>query len=290
MLIIATFLYGLYWLWQRQPKPQEKASPPSQEAKEVRQPQAVEIIPQSFSVLSDPKTRIQGKSKPETLVAVYSNDFNYLVQTDAVGKFEQDMELTEGLNLAEIVVFDRDLREETRISTIYWLSGKEKVGNTVYAGPVKTIFDNLITVSTISGEKTVKIAQSATIELPKGEEAESTKSASENIRVGDYLIALGEIAGDNLNAQRVEVIRKNKPQVVKKVLGAKILTSVRQNLFSAKETQENKILEFVLAKNSVVEVTGRQAKAEEIVKEKTAIIFFHQEGDKRIVDLIYLLQ
>lgn len=288
--------YGIYWLWQRQPKPKnhQPDSVVGQEQNGAKREQSLEIKPQDSQVLTDSPIKIEGQSKPDQYLAVYSNGFNYLIQTDNSGKFEQAINLTEGLNLIEIVAFSRDLKEDDKITLTYWLTKKDKktmLGSTVFAGSVKTIFENILTLSTPAGEKNIRTLKTTEIVIPTEDETEieSTKSALDGVRVGDYLIALGNLSQDTLNAKRLEIIRQNKPQVTKKLVTAKILTQVRQNLFSGRDLKESKIQEFTLTKDSQILIGGQKAESEDIAKNKEAFIFFTTGGGKKIVDLIYQL-
>lgn len=297
---MALLVYGIYWLWQRQPKPQNhQLSAPAAQEKD-KEAFTFEIKPQDNSILASNKFKFEGRSQPDVLIAIYSNSQNDVVKTDSLGKFEKEVQLAIGLNLVEIVIISKDLKAGDKITLTYWVEefNSQTFGTQVYAGSIKSLLGNLITISTPSGEKNIQASQSVKIELPKDaeNESESTKSALQNLRVGDYLIALGDLSGGTLNAQSLKILRKDKPQIIKKISLAKILTSIRQNLssgrkglFSAKVIETNEIVEFTLNKNSSVALDDQQGKNENIEKNKNALIVYHPAEDQKLVDLIYLL-
>src|SRR3990167_3713754 len=160
----------------------------------------------------------------------------------------------------------------------------------VYAGSVKSILDNLITLTTSTGEKSVKKETKTNLILPSPILSKKPAPApDESIRIGDFAIALGEVKDEILNAQDLEIIRENKPQITRKISIAKILTVAKAGKFSAKDTEANKILDFTLDKNSKILKNGQGAKDTDIAKDLNAIIVYQNEGDERLVDLVYLL-
>ena len=228
---------------------------------------------------------------PNAFAFIYSNKEAKVAKTDGAGKFDLEINLLGGLNLFEVAIVTNNLKQATGKSLIYFLSEKNQSAKTVYAGTAKTIFENLITVATAGGDKKVKTTKQTQIKLPSApDQEEATGPAFSQIRVGDFLIALGDVASDDtLAAWEIEIIRKNKPQLTKQLVTAKTLSTVKTNLFSAKVTTTEEIVEFTLDKNSQILVGESLAKTGDIQKNKNAVIIFELQENKKIVSLLYLL-
>jgi len=297
LILIASFIFTLYWLWQRQPKTLKNETPQAStyQSPKPKTQQATEIKPSDFSVLNTNQVKLEGRVTPNSSVAVFSNDFATVVKTTSSGNFEKEVTLPRGLNLLDLSIISKDFREEQKRTLTFFVSDSQNNGSTVYVGTLKTIFDTLLTISTTNGEKSIQASKSTAVNLPPppNGEKETTVSPLKNIRIGDYLIVVGDLTKDaeneKLQAKKIEVIRENIPQNTRKLTLAKTLTTVRQNLFSAKNTTDNKILEFTLEKTSLIQIDDKISKASDIAKDKNAIIIHHQEQAKNIVDLIYLL-
>ena len=298
LILIASFVLFLYWLWQRQPRVQDIQTPKSTaESNIIQTPETFKITPQDGSVLTSKKVNLSGKTNPGYL-AIYSNDFQAVIKTDQNGKFEKEVNLTDGLNLFKLISFSDKLKQDQENSLVYLLAKDTKDGETIFVGSVKTILDNLLTISTPNGQKNIKSTKDTNITLPKPPTDEKNKneasgSAIQNIRVGDFLIAQGNLANSNKNdeiiAKKIEVTREDKPQINKKLAVVKILASPKGDLFSAKDLETDEILQFNLGKNPEISQEDKQSKPEDIIKNKNAIIIYYQDNDKNLVDLIYLL-
>ncbi|OGD95661.1 hypothetical protein A3F02_02905 [Candidatus Curtissbacteria bacterium RIFCSPHIGHO2_12_FULL_38_9b] len=304
IVIIAFISYGIYWLWQRQPRVHNYQQPDvyTEKSNQNSQKQLLEITPENFSVLTVENIKFQGKTIANSYLALTSNNSHKVVKINENGIFEADVKLTSGLNLIEAIQFTNNLKDVQKKTLIYWLSENTQnfVPNTqVFAGNIKNIFDILITATFEEEQKEIKIDKSTIIQLPKNIQIESTSSALEEIRIGDFITALGQVkSADDKNqiiASDVEIFRENKPQVTKKTRLLKTLSIVRQNIFSAKDEQNN-IIEFTINKNSQILDQGKETDSESIIKNKNAIIIYHtgsdslrSEAGKNIIDLIYLL-
>ena len=298
LILVAAFIFVIYWLWQRQPKiPNIQTPKLAAESNIIQTPESFKITPQDGSVLISKKVKLTGKANSGYL-AIFSNDFQAVIKTDQNGKFEKEVELTNGLNLFKLVSFSGQLKQDQENSLVYLLAKDTKDGETVFAGPVKTILDNLLTISDSSGQKNIRSTKDTNITLPKPPAGEKNKneasgSAIQNIRVGDFLIAQGNLAISNkkneIIAKKIEVTREDKPQINKKLAVVKILASLRGDLFSVKDLETDEILQFNFGKNSEISQEDKEAKPEEITKNKNAIVIYIVKDDKNLVDLIYLL-
>ena len=296
LILITSFVFSLFWLWQRQPKSQNQevqtAINSQTVASEERNPQELKLSPKNFSVLTSKKIKFEGTSIPNSYLTIFSNISQAVVKTDASGNYEKEIDLVDGLNLVDLVTISPELQPKSKKSLTLLVAQDTKDGDTVYTGPVKTIFDTLITLTTTDGQKEIRASGKTTISLPKEDdkENEATASALRNIRIGDFTIVQGNISKENqLEAKKIEIIRENKPQNLRRLTVVKTLTAPRQNLFSTKNQQSSEIEEFTLGKTSQIFTDGKEAKTIDITKDKNAIIVSHEEKGKELVDLIYLL-
>ena len=293
LLVISFLIFAIWWLWQRQPKPQT-AQRKQTSMEQIKPSQNTGFVknPKDSQVLTSGKIDILGKVDGETYIVIVSNTTSAMGKSAKDGEFKIPIELSEGLNLLDIQVFDNKLSAQGAEQKTLFVTQKETLPQNwqLYAGSVKSIFDNLITLTSPTGEKSVKKETKTNLILPSPALSKKpTPAPDESIRIGDFAIALGETKEEILNAQDLEIIRENKPQITKKVSVAKILTSIKKNSFSAKDNASNKILDFTLDKNSKILKNEKDAKETEIVKDLSAIIVYQEKDEKRLVDLIYLL-
>lgn len=294
LVTILLFAYILIWLWQRQPKaPQEEsASPIAQNVQEesISQDKKVQdLTPLDSQVLTKDQVQFSGKYLPNLLVVIYGSNFQAIVKASDKGEFVKEIELAQGLNQITVAALAADLQTAEQKFLTFWVTGDDE-GDTVFAGVVKSIFDTLITVATPNGDRHIRTGTQTVTDVPKEENQAAGALAVKNIRIGDFAIGLGDSTDhDTILAKTLTIIRENKPQNTKQFVAGKIITNVRQSLFSAKDNQDGKIIELTLAKNSQIAQGENQGKIADIARDKTALIFYHPDGDKKIVDLVYLI-
>jgi len=293
IILLLAFIYGIWWLWQRQPKPAQIKQETTNQV-QAPKPQKAGFVqaPKDAQVLSSTKIEISGKVDSEAYIVVVSNSVSAIGKSEKSGEFKISIELTAGLNLLDIQIFDNNLSPAgSEQKTVYVAEDEPLPQNfQVFAGSVKGILDNLITITSQTGEKKVKTDAKTNLILPSPPFSKKpTPAPLESIRIGDFAIALGEVKDEILNAQDLEIIRENKPQIVKKVSVSKILTAAKAGKFSAKDAEANKILDFTLDKNSKIFKNGQSEKDTDIQKDLNAIIVYRDEDDERLTDLIYLL-
>ena len=297
LILIVLFIFGIYWLWQRQPKISNSQTPQTKtvQIQNPQEQQNPDLKPVDSSVLTATNIKLEGKTIPNSLVAIFSSNIAAITKSENSGNFQADVTLTKGLNLIDLSIISQDFRQEQKRTLTLYVSDNQNDGSTVYVGPVKTIFDTLLSISTNNGEKSIQASKSTIISLPPppNGEKEAIDSPLKNIRIGDYLIVTGDLTQDaqdeKLQAKKIDVIRENIPQNTRKLVLAKTLTTVRQNLFSAKNSTDNQILEFTLNKNSQISLDGKETKSTDITKDRNSIIIYHVDNNKNIVDLICLL-
>lgn len=292
VIVIGLIITALFWLWQRQPKNINQPEPQSKTATGAAQTSKAEDFiknPKDNIVLGETKLKIFGKASPDSLVFIFANDLAQFTKVEKNGDFEKEVELVEGLNLLEIQEITSSQTNGKNQSLTIFVK-KDETAQVVFAGPVKSIFDTVLTVSTSTGTKNVRTNKQTGFDIPKDEE-EATASAIKNIRVGDFVIATGnQTAGkeDEIIASKIQILREEKPQNSRQITIAKILTNPRQNLISLKN-QANQIGEYTLTKTTQVISDGKEAKSTTITKDKRAIIIYHKEDSQNQIDLIYLL-
>lgn len=293
LIVGGLVVFFAVWLWQRQPKSEIETIGTAKEELKVDQKEEFQITPTEGSVLGSKKASFEGKTKPQSRVLIFSNDFQTVVASDDAGSFKQDVSLVSDLNQVDIVVLAPDLSQVLKKSLNLYVTSEKILGNQVLANTVRAILDNVITIAYQGAEKSILISKSTTVDLPEDvsdEDSGATTSATASIRVGDFIIALGDPKDkESLSAKKVQIIREGKPQNNIQFVVAKILTVPKQNSFSVKSNSDSKIIELTLSKTSQVSQDDKVGSVADIAKEKTAIVFYHADTGKKVVDSIYLL-
>lgn len=276
-------------LWQRQPKPQIALETELEEATKEAIVEKFTISPADGAVVNSPKAKFTGKSENPSLVVIYSNDTAGVAKTHANGEYELELSMTPGLNLIEAVFISPNLEVLNEKSlSVYFI--QKDVGTNVAAGAVKSIFDNLITITTKNGEKNIRTNKSTNFDVPVEEDVKEATEEVDNIRIGDYIIVTGNDSDkDSIIAKNLEVVRADKPTLTKNLILGKVASSVRQNIFSVKNNKDSTLVEMTVNKNSDISLDGQDAKAESVTKDKNVIITYIKDDDTNLIDLIYLL-
>lgn len=300
LLILLVLAAGIAFLWQRQPKQKSDkvlAENTTQSAS-TNSPEQLEKVqlknPQDQSVITSVKVSISGKTTPNSYLAILSNSEVAITKTDNNGNFTKEVELTSGLNLIDLKIATLDAKENfTKSLTLWYDKNGQESGSVIYAGNIKNIFDTVITVSTVNAAKNINTTKSTTFDIPtpdEDEQKEATQAAVKNVRVGDFAIGLGDKKDENtITAKKVIIIRENKPKIDKDFAEVKLLTASTKNNFTGKNLKDQKNIEFTLSKNSDIFAGDKDGKAEDIQKDKNALVIYHDQDDKKLVDLIYLL-
>lgn len=303
LLVFLTLLAFIYWLWQRQPREASAPSPKPSSQNQIVDTKQEDIIistgPEDGKILEGADATLTIKTTPNTHVAVFSNSFAQIAKTDAAGLLQHDEKLESGLNLVQISVFITDFSKRVDKKITLYVKGIKNPtsAKTVIAGSVKNIFQNVITLSTDSGERKVNQDKVTKVNYPSPPPGTTKSKNNQNIRVGDYLVVLGNpTSGDETTAQSIDIFRDNKPIIQKDLIYAKIIAKVKDNLFSTQNNKDSQVILFELSKTSQISKVGQNAVSDDIQKDKMAIIIYQTENlpagrqeDQKIVDLIYLL-
>src|SRR3989344_6892703 len=110
VILFSAVIYGIYWLWQRQPKPfQNIQSTTNQVQTSKPQKAGFAQAPKDSQVLSSAKIEISGKVDKDAYIVVISNSVSAIGKSEKSGEFKIPIELLAGLNLLDIQVFDNSL-------------------------------------------------------------------------------------------------------------------------------------------------------------------------------------
>lgn len=298
ILVISGLAAAVYLLWQRQPKASNADTPVNSQIvlkNEPRQEVAKGFIssPIADEVSGSTTVKIAGQTGQAVTALVYSNS----TTTGAVvitpeGKFAYDALLQNGLNLVQVAILDSNLKEtQSQNMPIYVSKTDADKKLSFKAGIVKKIFENTLTVTTSSGDVDITTNSSTIITNtapPTQTKSPPPKSSADNdVRVGDYIVAVGEKDKNNLKAQKIEIYRDNKPAVGKTYAVVKIASPAKSNIFSGTNQKDSKLLEFTLDKNSQIFDKDKKTNALAILKDKTAIVIY-SDRDDGLVSSIYL--
>lgn len=289
-IIISTLVVVL---WQRQPKApgetQEIKNSTETQGKDQKQQENFTISPNDNTVVKSQNIKLSGKTLPDSLLIVYSNSSQNVIKTNKDGDFEKEITLSGSLNLFKIIVAAKNLDTSLEKNLSLYFS-KDDVGSSIVAGPVKSIFENLITITSANAQKNVRTSKSTNFDFPQEKGVEEATKAASSVRIGDFAIAAGDSTDkDSISAKSLQIIRDNKPQVTKQLVMGTISSDPKQNIFPLKSKKDGQIVEFKLAKNSKVQMDDKDAKTADIKKDKMAIIFYTKGTDTNTPDLIYLL-
>lgn len=290
-MVLCSLIGLTYWLWQRQPQIAsltESQNEQKENEGEINQSDA-KTSPQNGFVTDLPKVQVKGSAKSGSYVAIVTGGFDYLTKAKSDGNFEKEIELAEGLNLLKIIYFDKDLNIEKEEGLTYFRS-KTKNFDSVAAGNVKSIFGNLITITEANTEKKVTYKSSAEIILPSPIPQLGVGDEDTSIRVGDFVIATGKMnTNGELEALQIDVRRDNKPQITKAIISCQLLSNIRQNLLSAKNLKDSKIIEFTLNKDTQVFLDLELKDTKIIEKDKKAITIYTSGDETNSLSKIFIL-
>lgn len=300
LAIIVSIIGIIVILWQRQPraKIEEQIQKIPAITQKNQKEEALTVSPQDGTVLKNNKVKFEGKTNPQSYVLIYTNDVQKVAKSQGDGTFSAELSFKTGLNLAKVTVLSDKFENIAEKNLTFYVS-TEDVGNAVVAGSVKSTFDNLVTITGTSGDKNVRTYTQTVYDQPAIPVASpSSKKASPqpspkdsgDVRVGDFAIALGDTNADSISAKKVILIRQDKPQNKELIAQGQIITDVKQNLFSIKNTKDGQIVELKLGKNSDVQFPDKDGSFKDISKDKTVIIFYSSVDKDNIPDLIWILQ
>ncbi len=293
ILVFTSIICGLiFWLWQRQPKGTSQDKPQATsiaaENKQKEPDSAILLIsPKNSDILDTNSVKFSGKANKDNKIILISNSISDIASVKNDGTFEITENLNNGLNLINIISTDQNFKETKRQSlTLYVLTSNSKDKN-VTAGTVSKIFQNTLTVTTLSGDETVEKAANTSTTISGS--APPTKNKDSDIRIGDYIVALGTKTKDtNLTPSSIQIIRDNKPQITKTYTAVKLASATKLKIFSGYNLLDNKLIEFKLDKINVFN-NDKASDEKAITKDKRAVVFYTPTSSDNIVSLVYIL-
>lgn len=125
--IISGFGLGLvitYGVWSA--RKALKPEPKKAELVEVSPTPTPQIIflkiekPQDESIIEEEKTILSGRSKPRSVLAIFTEEGEQILEADEEGKFETEIRLIEGANEITVIAFDEEGNEASQSMTIVY--------------------------------------------------------------------------------------------------------------------------------------------------------------------------
>jgi hypothetical protein len=208
-------------------------------------------LPEDDQVTDISFIKIVGKTNPSALVAIYSRDNEEVQEASSDGSFSTDFSLKEGFN--EITVASQAKNGQEKVMTKDTYYSKEELAQTptatksatkegleslkelvweikekkkikVYGGTIKGILAKTISLETRSGNKTIKVDDQTKISFAQ----EVKEPKLENILVGQFAIAQGEVDQSKIMTAKTLQIFPNPPINKRKVVFG-ILKSITLN-------------------------------------------------------------
>ena len=205
--------------------------------------------PENFDVITQSPVTLSGITKASVWVVISAEDEDYIIKSDESGSFEQEVELTGGLNQIIITVFDEDgksIQEKLTVvfSTEFAKDTKEDItaeeeakeeADTVrekvqqkleqaranpkaYLGTITDIAENTIQIKSIKGEIQQVSVDETTTFVKVGKTKQTVKY--DDVAIGDYIISMG-FKGENevLKAKRILLTQPAEPVRRKAIYG-----------------------------------------------------------------------
>src|SRR3989344_6554930 len=142
LAVLSFLVFVIWWLWQRQPKtPTAEKKQASMEQIKPSQNTGFVKSPRDSQVLSSGKIEFSGKVEGEAYIVIVANSTSAVVKNEKNGEFKIPIELSEGLNLADIRVFDTNLSAAGAEQKTLFFAQKETLPQNwqIHAGSVKGI-------------------------------------------------------------------------------------------------------------------------------------------------------
>lgn len=126
--IITGFGLGLiitYSVWSTRKTSEPAPEIPQEEIQVTSVPTSAPILlkiqtPENESIVDQEIVKLSGKTDPEAILAIFTEEGELIIEADEKGKFETDLELTEGANEITVFAFDEDGNEASQSMTIVY--------------------------------------------------------------------------------------------------------------------------------------------------------------------------
>ncbi len=188
--------------------------------------------PENNDVVTEDSITVSGITKAGSWLTISGESDDYIIQADQKGVFEQDVNLTSGVNQIKLTAFDPKGNQSIEKVLVVYSSAfqkktvpsptgdassestiREKVAEKVaealnkpkaYIGVVTDIADSTIQIKTLESEiKQISIAgDGITVVNSKGTSTKAVKLT--DIAIGDFIVAMGYVNSNSvLSAQRI---------------------------------------------------------------------------------------
>lgn len=194
--------------------------------------------PENGDVLTLQELKIDGKTRPDTYLAVFSQNDSQIIKTQDTGEFNTSLNLADGYNLIKLVNFETDGSYLEQTLEVFYLSSKfeklvqspistqsaqtneslkrlgelrKKQNLKIAAGILKGTLAKSLAIETLAGSRTVVVSDSTKI----GNFPDFAKSLQEvsQIKAGDFVVAVGNFAQQGiLTAQILQVNPNIRPE------------------------------------------------------------------------------
>lgn len=237
-LIIAFGIWRVNSIVNIKPSDLNPKASPTPIAKSPSQISLVINTPENGDVIGDTSVKVSGLTKSNAMVLVSGEDSDYMTNATSSGLFEQDVDLSSGINQISAFSFDNDKQSSSNVLVIYssffsqkQASSSASVDDQVnaqlnniankpksYIGTVTDVTDSTIQIKTESNEiKQVAVGNLTTVVNTKDKTSKSAKLT--DIAIGDFIAALGNINKSSvLSADRILITDPITPPTIKAIV------------------------------------------------------------------------
>lgn len=307
--IVAGLIFGVliaFGIWRANSAlaPEEKITHEESIDKTISELAITIATPSDLSVVTKLPASINGITRPGEIVIISAEEEDYILNSEEDGSFSSEIDLIGGLNeiIVSVIALEGDFTSET-LNLVYSTQFvpktdqgeeegsqatdaasqirenvqqkiKEASSNPLsYIGTITDITENTIQISNIDDEiQQISVSQEETdfVKVTKT----STKIAFSDIAIGDYIIAMGYVNGDEvLEASRALITTELEENKLGLVTG--LVTQAERNELVIKTLNTNE--EFTVEPIRNVNVTALSD------NEIIASIFSDIEGGSKIV-------
>ncbi len=278
------------------------------------------VGPENEDVVTESTIKVSGITKALVWVTISAEDGDYIIQSDEKGVFEEEVELTTGVNQIKITAFDPQGNQSVEKVLVVYSSAFEKkavptdspeTGSTeagirervaqkleetinkpkAYIGVVTDITDSTIQIKTSSGEiRQISVLSDETTVVKTTPTNKIVKLT--DVAIGDFIVAMGYKNGNQvLKAQRILITPAVTEPKINVVYGK--VTGAEKSALTISTLKENKEIEVGVTGDTstlkIAEGVVSKTKFAVISEEDLVIIVNTNENDKSITRTIFLL-
>lgn len=222
--------------------------------------------PENADVVTTKTVAVSGLTKPDSWITFSGEDSDYVIQSDEKGTFNQEVDLTPGVNQIKVTAFESSgVKSATQVLVVFSSSFQEKSAPTdspsqgatetsdirakvaanvartlnrpkAYIGTVTDITDSTIQIKNMESLiEQISVSKETVVTNSTGNTTKTVKTT--DIAIGDFVVAMGYIGANSvLSAQRILVTTAlTEPKLT--INQAKV-TSVTKNALSVNVTSD----------------------------------------------------